>query len=90
MPGGDRATWAVDNFLDREAMDLHLKELDRTMYAHRFLPLAERLSRSACNRNCANGKPCILCRLNQRMFSRRGKKNCDRGAFHKCVDRPQG
>ncbi|KAF8418915.1 hypothetical protein L210DRAFT_3514090 [Boletus edulis BED1] len=26
-------------------------------------------------RNCANGKPCVLCRLNQifRMFSRRGK-----------------
>ncbi|KAF8130802.1 hypothetical protein EV363DRAFT_1167087, partial [Boletus edulis] len=71
--GGDRATWAVDGFLDREAMDLHLKgQLDRTMYAPRFLPLAERLSHSACNRNCANGKPCILCRLNQRMFSRRG------------------
>ncbi|KAF8415044.1 hypothetical protein L210DRAFT_3588407 [Boletus edulis BED1] len=34
-----------------------------------------RLSRSACNRNCVNGKPCVLCRLNQifRMFSRRGK-----------------
>ncbi|KAF8127906.1 hypothetical protein EV363DRAFT_1222176 [Boletus edulis] len=52
-------------------MDLHLKgQLDRTMstnnfaeivkgmrYAPRFLPLAERLSRSACNRNCVNGKP---------------------------------
>ncbi|KAF8452024.1 hypothetical protein L210DRAFT_3516007, partial [Boletus edulis BED1] len=58
--GGDRATWAVDGFLDREAMDLHLKgQLDRTM-STRFLPLAERLSRSACNRNCVNGKPCIL------------------------------
>ncbi|KAF8120506.1 hypothetical protein EV363DRAFT_1236027, partial [Boletus edulis] len=58
-------------------MGLHLKgQLDRTMstntfaeivkgmrYAPRFLPLAERLSHSACNRNCANRKPCILCRL---------------------------
>ncbi|KAF8430783.1 hypothetical protein L210DRAFT_948036, partial [Boletus edulis BED1] len=26
-------------------------------YAPRLLPLAERLSRSARNRNCANGKP---------------------------------
>ncbi|KAF8130790.1 hypothetical protein EV363DRAFT_1167245, partial [Boletus edulis] len=58
------ATWAVDGFLYREAMGLHLKgQLDRTMYAPRFLPLAERLSRSACNRNCANRKSCILCRL---------------------------
>ncbi|KAF8439024.1 hypothetical protein L210DRAFT_3543081, partial [Boletus edulis BED1] len=57
--GGDRATWAVDSFFDREAMDFHLKgQLDRTIT--RFLPLAERLSRSACNRNCANGKPCLL------------------------------
>ncbi|KAF8127999.1 hypothetical protein EV363DRAFT_1171510, partial [Boletus edulis] len=57
-------------------------------YAPRFLPLAERLSRSACNRNCANGKPCLLCRLNQ-VFSRRGKNICDEGAFHICVDRPR-
>ncbi|KAF8130678.1 hypothetical protein EV363DRAFT_1166941, partial [Boletus edulis] len=57
--GGDRATWAVDGFLNREAMDLHLKgQLDRTMSTNNFaevrtsfLPLAERLSRSACNRN---------------------------------------
>ncbi|KAF8451914.1 hypothetical protein L210DRAFT_3514238, partial [Boletus edulis BED1] len=60
MAGGDRATWAVDDFLDREAMDLPLKgQLDRTM-STRFLPLAERLNRSACNRHCANGKPCVL------------------------------
>ncbi|KAF8435443.1 hypothetical protein L210DRAFT_3551162, partial [Boletus edulis BED1] len=72
--GGDRATWAVGGFLDREAMDLHLKgQLDRTItlqgslraLAGRLEP-AERLSRSACNRNCANGKPCRF-----RMFSRR-------------------
>ncbi|KAF8131047.1 hypothetical protein EV363DRAFT_1166014, partial [Boletus edulis] len=68
--GGDRATWAVDSFFDREAMDLHLKgQLDRTILCRD----PERLSRSACNRNCANGKPYLLCRLNQ-VFSRRRKK----------------
>ncbi|KAF8127950.1 hypothetical protein EV363DRAFT_1165878, partial [Boletus edulis] len=49
MAGGDRATWAVDDFLDREAMDLHLKgQLDRTMSTNNFAEI-----------------PCILCRLNQ-------------------------
>ncbi|KAF8452000.1 hypothetical protein L210DRAFT_3515620, partial [Boletus edulis BED1] len=52
--GGDRATWAVDGFLDREAMDLHLKgQLDRTMSTNNFAEI-----------------PCILCRLNQRFSRR--------------------
>ncbi|KAF8125803.1 hypothetical protein EV363DRAFT_1402300 [Boletus edulis] len=34
-------------------------EISLLRYAPRFLPLAERLSRSTCNRNCANGKPCV-------------------------------
>ena len=40
--GGDRATWAVDGFLDREAMDLHLKgQLDRTMSTNNFAEIVK-------------------------------------------------
>ncbi|KAF8126168.1 hypothetical protein EV363DRAFT_596381 [Boletus edulis] len=43
--GGDRATWAVDGFLDREAMDLHLKgQLDRTMSTNNFAEIVKGIS----------------------------------------------
>ncbi|KAF8120485.1 hypothetical protein EV363DRAFT_1189323 [Boletus edulis] len=39
-------TWAVDGFLDREAMDLHLKgQLDRTMSTNDFAEIVKGIGR---------------------------------------------